>query len=106
MSALDVLCLASIAEGFPNVVAEGMLMQLPCVVTDVGDAARMVGEAGIVVPPRRPDMLASGLLKIKSLSDAQRKVMGQAARKKIADSYGIEVISRRYAELYAGLLIN
>ena len=50
LAAMDLYCLPSKAEGFPNVVAEAMAMRIPCVVTDVGDAARIVGETGVVQP--------------------------------------------------------
>ena len=35
-------------EGFPNVIAEKMLTKIPCIVSDVGDAARIVGRNGLV----------------------------------------------------------
>lgn len=102
MSTLDVYCLSSKAEGFPNVVAEAMLMQVPCVVTNVGDAARIVGEAGRVVPPGQPKALADALLEIESMSEIQRQEMGVAARKRIVEHYDIKVIAQRYSELYEG----
>lgn len=58
---LDVLCAPSLSEGFSNVVAEAMAAGTPCVVTDVGDSARIVGQYGLVLEERSVAALADAL---------------------------------------------
>jgi glycosyltransferase involved in cell wall biosynthesis len=78
-AAFDVCTLCSAyGEGFPNVVAEAMSCGVPCVVTDVGDAAAIVGDTGVVVPPRRPDLLAEAWRSV--LDDAGRADPERQAR--------------------------
>lgn len=61
---LDLLVSSSTTEGFSNVVAEAMACGVACVVTNVGDSARLVGNLGEVIPPRDPVALANALNKL------------------------------------------
>jgi glycosyltransferase involved in cell wall biosynthesis len=90
-SALDCLCLSSaFGEGLPNVVAEAMACGTPCAVTDVGDTAQLVAHTGRVVPPRDPAALAAAIESILRLDSSDRVALGEAARQRVVDLYGID----------------
>ncbi len=90
IASLDILCSSSRVEGFSNVIGEAMACEVPCVVTDVGDSARIVGPTGIVVNPKNPNALAEGLLEMASRSRAARKGLGKSARERIRKEFGLE----------------
>jgi glycosyltransferase involved in cell wall biosynthesis len=83
----DVHVSASYSEGFSNALAEAMACGVPCVATDVGDSAALVGDTGLVVPPRDPDALAGAIAR---MAKAPRlRALGTAARARIDSHYGL-----------------
>jgi glycosyltransferase involved in cell wall biosynthesis len=54
----DIFVLSSKGEGFPNVIAEAMLLGIPCVATDVGESRSIIGDTGKLVPPQNSEKLA------------------------------------------------
>jgi glycosyltransferase involved in cell wall biosynthesis len=101
---LDVLVSASgWAEGFPNVVGEAMACGVACLVTDTGDCASIVGDAGVVVPPGDGAALASALAALLRRPAEERARMGARGRARILASFTLERCVARYAELYASL---
>lgn len=100
LAALDFLALSSNNEGFPNVLAEAMATGVPCVTTNVGDAPRIVGDAGRIVPPRDPVALAGALQELLALPAATRRAMGLAARERIVTRFSVDAAVARYEQLY------
>lgn len=99
--ALDVLASSSSSgEGFPNVIGEAMSCGVPCVVTDVGDSADIVGDTGRVVPPREPEALAEALLQVIELTPSERAALGQRARERAAEHFSLAGIVEQYQDLY------
>lgn len=101
LRAADVAALSSRTEGLPNVVAEAMATGLPCAVTDVGDAARLVGTTGRVVPPADPSALAGALEALLRLPEQQRAALGAAARERIRSEHGMVACRAAYAALWS-----
>ena len=86
-SALDVLVSSSIGEGFSNVIGEAMSCGIPCVVTDVGDSAMIVGDPTRVVNPRDPEMMASAIYKVLQINKEEGAI--HSIRNRITDKFSI-----------------
>jgi len=99
-AALDIASSSSYGEGFPNVIGEAMACGVPCVVTDVGDSAKIVNVTGIVVPPRDSQALADGWRRMIEMGAEARRKLGIAARKRIQNNYSLSTISGQYENLY------
>ena len=82
--AIDVLCLTSLfGEGFPNVIGEAMSSNIPCVASNVGDSASVVGETGHIVYSVEDDDFASALADILRIDNDSRRALGKSARDRI-----------------------
>lgn len=99
-AALDIATCCSWSEAFPNVVCEAMACGVPCVVTDVGDSAYIVGNTGIVVPVGDNVALAAAWHEILSMAKENRIGLGTLARRRIAENFEIISIVRQFEGLY------
>ncbi len=100
-AAFDIATSASVGEGFANVIGEAMACGVPCVVTDVGDSADVVGETGRVVPAGEPQALAAAWSELIALGAVARATLGQTARLRVEQHYSLPAVAARYAALYA-----
>ena len=94
---------ASSGEGFPNIIGEAMSCGVPCVVTDVGDSAEIVGDCGVVVEAGDPEALASGWKKILDMKRDAGAALGERCRERIEKKFEIGAVTARYEVLYLGI---
>jgi glycosyltransferase involved in cell wall biosynthesis len=102
-ASMDIATTASLSEAFPVVIGEAMACGTPCVVTDVGDSALIVGEAGSVVAPGDPHALAEAWRKLIEAGPSVRHRLGMAARHRVQQHFALPAIVERYQAIYARL---
>ncbi len=98
----DALTLCSIGgEGFPNVLCEAMACDVPCVATDVGDSAEIVGNCGLIVPRREPQALAHAW---RTLLKGGPPSAPECGRSRVAARYSLQRMCADYESLYRSLV--
>jgi len=106
-AALDIASLSSSSsEGFPNVIGEAMASGVPCVVTDVGDAAWLVGEMGRIVQRGNPAALAAAWNDLIAEGPDARRAIGARCRERVVSEFTLNRVANKYADLYRDLLIG
>jgi glycosyltransferase involved in cell wall biosynthesis len=104
VAGLDILVSCSAwGEAFPLIVGDAMASGVPCVVTDVGDCAWIVGDTGVVVPPRDSEALAAALARLVAAGPAARRRQGSAARERIQEKFSLANVAGQYEALYRQL---
>ncbi len=104
LRAMDIFILTSRNEGAPNAVMEAMAAALPCVATDAGDCAELIGdgETGFVVPIDDEERLVDRLLRL--VPDAElRQSMGMRGQARI-QAFDLCRMAEQYRELYCRIL--
>jgi glycosyltransferase involved in cell wall biosynthesis len=100
-NALDIFTSSSaFGEGFPNVVGEAMACGLPCVVTDVGDSARIVDALGKVVPAEDPQAMVDAWTAIIS---GEFALDATTIRSRIAEQFSIAALLQQSTEILGGV---
>lgn len=104
LRAMDIYCLNSRAEGFPNSLGEAMACAKPCIATDVGDCAILLNGNGMLINPEDDEDLLRALTAVISLRDEERESMGEAARTRIKNAFTLCSLVSAYICLYKNVL--
>ena len=105
LNGLDVLVSCSLfGEGCSNAILEGMAAGLPIVTTDVGDARKLVGDAGIIVPPGQPDAVVEAIGRLLNSPD-ERRVLGRKARQRCEEAYSIDRMIGAFDRMYIDAML-
>ncbi len=105
LMALDIFALTSRSEGFSLAVAEAMASGLPCVVFDVGALSELVvdSQTGFLIAADDSEAFGVALNRLITTPEL-RSSMGHAAQKRAKERFSVELMVRRYNELYDRLI--
>ncbi|MFB7515945.1 GT4 family glycosyltransferase PelF [Streptomyces sp. NPDC056144] len=98
----NVVMLSSISEGFPFSLIEAMSCGRATVSTDVGGVREAVGDAGLVVPPREPAVMAAAVTALLR-DDARRAELGRQARQRVIDRFTLNRSVDGFRQIYREL---
>jgi glycosyltransferase involved in cell wall biosynthesis len=88
------------AENFPIVLLEAMAAGLAIITTAGTGCAEVVGDAGLLVPPKDPQAVSRALRRLIQEPDLRRS-LGAAARRRIEENFTWSAVAGRYLEEYA-----
>ncbi|MEJ5362424.1 MAG: glycosyltransferase family 4 protein [Spirochaetota bacterium] len=98
-STSTMLVMASLYEGFGLPAAEAMACNTPVVVTSAGSLPEVVGDCGIIVPPKDPVALKDGILKLLH-NQALREELGKKGRKRVEENFAWPVAAKNTLAVY------
>lgn len=101
----DVLLVPSYSETFGLVVLEGMAAGVPVIATDAGGPPEILdeGRAGVLVPPRDSEALATAILALLANPD-RRAALVATAYDRVRAHYALDAVVARTVALYHELV--
>jgi glycosyltransferase involved in cell wall biosynthesis len=104
LDAADGFVLSSAWEGMPLALGEAMAMEKPALATDVGGVPELVGECGVIVPPRNAAALPEAMLALMRRTQHDRDAMGRLARERIVKHFSMDRKADEWEALYHSVL--
>jgi glycosyltransferase involved in cell wall biosynthesis len=104
-SSAHLLVHPSRSEGLSNTILEAMAEGLPVVATNVGGTPEIIidGKTGFLVPPDRPDLLASKIGRLLR-SPCLRAQLGKAGLESVRQRYNTQEVTTQYESIYRSVV--
>lgn len=101
LAATDIFVMPSHSEGLSNAIMEAMSSGCACVVSEVGGNTFLVqnGVSGLCFPVGDRSALRAHVQRLVE-DPAKRKMMGDAARKRIEEVFDWKIVGKQYRELF------
>jgi sugar transferase (PEP-CTERM/EpsH1 system associated) len=105
LQGIDCFVLPSLAEGVSNTVLEAMASGLPVIATQVGANSELIEDriTGRLVPPGDSEALAAEIVAYFD-DPAMAKRHGRAGRRRVEQSFSLELMVEHYHRLYTDLV--
>lgn len=102
-AAMNIVTLSSShGEALPMTLCEAMSSGVPCVATNIGDIASLIGDSGVIVEPNNPQALADGWQAILELPPMKYNALSLQARLRILEFYNLTKMVNEYKFVYHG----
>ena len=102
---LDIFVMSSKREGMPGALLEAMSYGLPIAATNAGGIKEVIkdGKDGLLAEVGDIDAIAAHIVELIQNKQLRGKI-GKNARQKIMHNYSMEIIAKRYEDLYFSML--
>ena len=99
INGLDAVVSSSLGESFPTVLGEALCCGKPCLATDVGDSAVIVGPHGRIIPPGNDQALAEAMTWLANLPPTGMTTLCSGSRERALSLFGIRHVAAQYDKM-------
>jgi glycosyltransferase involved in cell wall biosynthesis len=104
LTAIDILVIPSLLEGFPMITLEGIAMAKPIIATRIDGINEQIvdGESGILIPPRDPSAIAEAIVRVITEKELAHS-LGLGGRRRVEREFTVERMVSETENVYQSL---